>query len=1318
MRNCKQLNRYLRTAGLLAAFLILMTFSTALASDKVEVEYSFDRPQTVDATVEGEFYTRLVMPETPNCGNPGEPALPAMGAKILLPYGTEVESIEIIPGDRIGLGDGYKIVPVAPQTRLSANPAEMKLPVPDLVIYNSDQLFPGNLHEEMGVQSFRGYQMLIIKLQPVQYIPLTGEVYYYSDLKVVVNTINTGISDPLFRGLMEDEDDIMAKVDNPDMARSYNAAPRAGAKNYDLLIITTSTLAPSFQPLKDYHDTTGILTEIHTTLDVGSTNPDAVRDYIYQRYINDGISYVIIGADDDIIPAKDLYVSTGGAGADIEYNMPGDIYFACLNGTWNNDGDSYWGEPTDGLMGGDVDLVAEVYLGRASVGDATEATRFVNKTIQYITIADEYLQNVVMVGEYLGFGGEAQYAGLAMERIIDSCDAYGYFTIGIPSNQYNIDELFDRDWAGNDWPKSELITRINNGAHIVNHLGHGSPDYAMKLYNSDILSSLTNTEHCFVYSQTCLAGHFDGTECWAETMNIKTDYGGFAVIMNARYGFGEYNSTDGASQRFNREFWDAVFNPLENKNRLGPANHDSKEDNLYRVNEECMRWCYYELNLFGDPTVSIRESRAIAFEYPGGVPATVLPGQPTSFEVVVNGVGEGVPSPGSGQLHYSLDGGIYQTIAMAELLDNHYTATLPPADCDSWYDFYISADETMFGTFYNPDTTEPFYALVATEIIVSFEDDFETDQGWTTSSTATSGQWERGTPVGGGDRGDPANDFDGSGQCYLTGNTDGDSDIDGGTVTLVSPLFDLSSGDGEIHYARWYSNDYGAAPLTDSMLIYISNDNGINWTLAEVVGPTGPEAQGGWYEHSFNAGEFVTPTNQMKLRFVAGDLGSGSVVEAAIDDVWVKVYECFSGLAITTDSLPDWTVDRPYSQVMEHLGGSGTVTWMDKYGDLVGTGLALSSDGVISGTPLAAGPISFTAYIADEGTLTDEKPFEFTINPDIEITSESLPDWTAGIEYSQQLQATGGTAPSSWIDKDNDLDGTGLSLTPEGLLAGTPATSGGLTFTAQVVDAAGATDLQVLTFTINAAVDITTTLIPSWTVGMPYSHQLHCNGGTGQIVWTDKNLDLEGSGLTLSSAGLLSGTPGSTGQKLFTARAVDQLASFDEQAFNFTINPAVDITTTALPGGEQSTAYSAQLECTGGTVPLTWSDKNADLEGTGLVLSASGNITGTPGVYGDISFTAQVTCMAGSSDEEVYSFNIEQNYLCGDASGDEDVNVSDAVSIINYIFAGGNPPDPFEAGDVNCDGEVNVSDSVYIINYVFTGGFNPCDPDGNGIPDC
>jgi len=72
------------------------------------------------------------------------------------------------------------------------------------------------------------------------------------------------------------------------------------------------------------------------------------------------------------------------------------------------------------------------------------------------------------------------------------------------------------------------------------------------------------------------------------------------------------------------------------------------------------------------------------------------------------------------------------------------------------------------------------------------------------------------------------------------------------------------------------------------------------------------------------------------------------------------------------------------------------------------------------------------------------------------------------------------------------------------------------------------------------------------------------------------------------------------------------------------------------------------------------------------------------------------------------------DYMCGDANGDNTVNVGDAVSIINYVFKGGAAPDPLEAADANCDGDVNVGDCVRIINYIFKGGEAPCCPTKNG----
>lgn len=587
----------------LALTTVLTTASLSAADQQLSLDYAFQRPNVSQITLEGRLYNRIEMPNCPNGGEIGHPALPSCGAKILLPAGTAVERVTIVPGERIFLGN-YLIEPIGPQFKLSEGPESVNPPRPNPSIYASEQSLPTSRFESIGTQSFRGFEILVLKLQPVEYIPATGALYYYTNLAVLVDLTETGQINPLYRGLTSDAREIRGKVDNPVTVESYAAELERDGRSSELLIITTPTLVSAFQPLADYHNANGLPTEIHTSTQVGGTNPDLMRTYIRNRYLLDGIDYVIIGGDDDVFPAKDLYVDYGSGSGGIT-NMPGDIYCACLDGTWNYDGDSRWGEPNDGEGGGPLDLIAEVHIGRAAVGDATEAARFVNKTIWYLNGSHPQPEKVLLCGEHLGFGGVSEYAGNTLEELIDGSSAHGYTTVGFPSDICSVNKLFDRDWPGHDWPASQLVSRINAGIHILNHLGHGDTNYAMKLYNNDVLSQLQNTQLCFVISQTCYAGHFDDADCWAETIHIKTNYGAFAVVMNARYGFGAYNSTDGASQRYNRQFWDAVYNESEAKPILGRALSDSKEDNLYRINESYMRWCYYEIHLFGDPTIPV-----------------------------------------------------------------------------------------------------------------------------------------------------------------------------------------------------------------------------------------------------------------------------------------------------------------------------------------------------------------------------------------------------------------------------------------------------------------------------------------------------------------------------------------------------------------------------------------------------------------------------------------------------------------------------------------------------------------------------------------
>lgn len=366
----------------------------------------------------------------------------------------------------------------------------------------------------------------------------------------------------------------------------------------------------------------------------------------------------------------------------------------------------------------------------------------------------------------------------------------------------------------------------------------------------------------------------------------------------------------------------------------------------------------------------------LAFDYPSGLPEWLSPETATTFQIRVTGIWGGTTAPGTGWLHYSIDGGDYQGVPLTAIGLDIYEATMPAIGCATRVEYYFSIYESGGTIFIDPAPETPNWAPVAAETTTVFADNFESDAGWSVVGTLAEGDWERGVPVGnGGSRGDPPTDYDGSGACFVTGNGY-DIDIDGGTTILMSPNVDLSMGSGRISYARWYSNDRGSAAGTDVLRIYISN--GGDWVACDSAGPV-DQAFGGWIEHSFLVQDFVTPSSTVQLRFDAGDLGDGSVVEAGLDAFTVVAYRCQGALAITTETIPNSELGQAVSYQLEAENVVGTPLWSDKFNDLAGTGLALGTDGLLTGWSAHSGSISFTAQVSDDIGLQDETLYTFEI---------------------------------------------------------------------------------------------------------------------------------------------------------------------------------------------------------------------------------------------------------------------------------------------------------------------------------------------------
>lgn len=279
--------------------------------------------------------------------------------------------------------------------------------------------------------------------------------------------------------------------------------------------------------------------------------------------------------------------------------------------------------------------------------------------------------------------------------------------------------------------------------------------------------------------------------------------------------------------------------------------------------------------------LTISDGPPFAVTIPGGAPAMLPAEMPLAIDVVIV-PGTGTADSTSGVLHTSVNGGAFTQSPLAYAGGNDYRGILPARLCLDTVDWYVSFSPNGGGSPVVLPGGAPAVTYASKVLTNVFTDDFESNLGWTVVNDAalTDGAWDRGTPVGGGDRGDPAVAAGGSGQCYLTDNVDGNSDVDGGATSLLSPVFDMSSYlSATISYAYWYTNNNGSNPGTDIWLIEISNNGGATWV--PVLSTTASTTT--WTTMNIDVANFVPLTSQVRMRFTASDPGTGAVVEAGVD---------------------------------------------------------------------------------------------------------------------------------------------------------------------------------------------------------------------------------------------------------------------------------------------------------------------------------------------------------------------------------------------------------------------------------------------------
>ncbi len=583
-----------------------------VSHDYVEITFTWPRPHLYP---DKEGIYRMEIKDLKSFGRPGEPELPLDVVKVMLPQGKMLGQAYVVNEEKIELPGTYNIAPGNTPTALSSRVPQPR--IKDEEIYTSSSVFPEGPVTSSETGFSNGYSIGVINVVPAGYIPYEGKVFYYREMRVRFPLQNAPeIVES--NGSFADRQKAMALVENPEFAYSYsfqqNSHLRGLESDMQYVIICPEAFSFDFQPLVDWKNGRGVTAGIVTIEEIqasysGVDIAEKIRNYLIYAYTSLGTRYALLGGDSEFIPPRGVVSRISYIYYDVA--LPTDMYYACLDGNYNNDGDGSWGETNDGPMGGDIDWFSEISIGRCPADNTLEVQNFVNKTIAYEqSPMDSYMGEIVMAGEYLWTAPCGDSWGATSLELVEP-----YF----PS-EWNISTYYERD--GSYANGSVLRSKWSTGTHIVNHLGHAQYWTDMKQTIADV-NALSNTDYFMVYSQGCYANAFDdatsGSTGAISEAFVGGSSGAFAFIGNTRYGWGYPCNANGPSNKFHRAFMDAVFNG--DVRNLGDANQRSKEANAGLLGfHGAHRWAAHGLCLMGDPETPIATqggSRVITVENTG-----------------------------------------------------------------------------------------------------------------------------------------------------------------------------------------------------------------------------------------------------------------------------------------------------------------------------------------------------------------------------------------------------------------------------------------------------------------------------------------------------------------------------------------------------------------------------------------------------------------------------------------------------------------------------------------------------------------------------
>ncbi|MCP4571978.1 MAG: T9SS type A sorting domain-containing protein [bacterium] len=605
----------------LTALIIALLPVASLAANVLH-EGTFEiRDLTWEVLADGS--TRPVLEGTRSVALPGETDLPVRELTLLVPLDRRIVSVEIeaLAVHRFGAPDALA-------TAVAEVSSEGPINVASLAATDPAAGWGGMT----GAHVWRGYRLLTVQVRPVR--KAAGGELEFLDAYAVNVEFGGPMGDDVAQRRrfmpreLERNTGILAEVvDNADVLSAYDrksgtvvAAPGDGfqptpvpslegsAVNH--LIVTSAALAPEFQRLADYRASLGMPSVVVTREFIeanyrqGVDVQESIRLFIRDAYEMWGTEYVLLAGDSEVLPPRIVNNSLYPLGGSTD--IPVDLYFACLDGNWNANGNHRFGETAvTGMASDDADFAEEVYVGRAPVATLATAAIFVDKVITYEgTAAGQQWPNRSLYAAEVLFPDP--YTGTETIQLDGSIYADQQITDHIlpctTRESWAMYEDFRSVIGDAILTRSALIDTLNGGGYgIVNQIGHGfyfNMSVGDANFTNGDADALTNGDALFMlYALNCSSAGFHYS-CLMERFLQNPDGGAVASIGSVEAAFPV------TANMYQQEFFDLLY--CQDEYRIGRTLALSRLPFLVNTGSNYTdRWTFLNYTLLGDPALAL-----------------------------------------------------------------------------------------------------------------------------------------------------------------------------------------------------------------------------------------------------------------------------------------------------------------------------------------------------------------------------------------------------------------------------------------------------------------------------------------------------------------------------------------------------------------------------------------------------------------------------------------------------------------------------------------------------------------------------------------